>query len=135
VRPVVRDFLGTGWSYPVQTDQQGNIKMEGGEDNIERSVRLILGTAKGERVMRPEFGCDIHDQVFSALSPATLNRIEESVRSALVRWEPRIDVESVDATPDANNPNKVMVDIEYWIQRTNSRSNMVYPFFVQEGEE
>lgn len=109
--------------------------MEGGENNIERSVRLILGTAKGERVMRPEFGCDIHDQVFSALSPATLNRIEESVRSALVRWEPRIDVESVDVTPDANNPNKVNVEIEYWIQRTNSRSNMVYPFYVQEAEE
>lgn len=134
MRTVARDFLGTGWSYPVQTDKQGNIKMEEGEDNIEQSVRLILSTAKGERVMRPEFGCDIHDQVFSSLSPATLNRIEESVRSALVRWEPRIDVESVDATPDDNNPNKVLVGIEYWIQRTNSRSNMVYPFFVQEGE-
>jgi phage baseplate assembly protein W len=129
-----RDFLGTGWSYPVRTDHQGNIKMEEGIDNVERSVRIILGTAKGERVMRPEFGCEIHDQVFSSLSPATLNRIEESVRSALVRWEPRIDVESVSAAPDSSNPNKVLIDIEYWIESTNSRSNMVYPFYVQEGD-
>ncbi len=132
---VARDFLGTGWSYPVQTDQQGNIEMTDGEDNIERSVRIILSTAKGERVMRPEFGCEIHDQVFSSLSPATLNRIEESVRSALVRWEPRIDVEEVDATPDTGNPNKVLVEIDYWVQSTNSRSNMVYPFYVQEGDQ
>jgi len=129
-----RDFLGTGWSYPVRTDHQGNIKMEDGIDNVERSVRIILGTAKGERVMRPEFGCEIHDQVFSSLSPATLNRIEESVRSALVRWEPRIDVESVSAAPDSSNPNKVLIDIEYWIESTNSRSNMVYPFYVQEAD-
>jgi phage baseplate assembly protein W len=135
VRPVARDFLGTGWSYPVQTDQQGNIEMTEREANIERSVRIILGTAKGERVMRPEFGCEIHDQVFSSLSPATLNRIEESVRSALVRWEPRIDVEDVDATPDTRNPNKVLVEIDYWVQSTNSRSNMVYPFYVQEGDQ
>lgn len=135
MRPVARDFLGTGWSYPVQTDQQGNIEMTEGEANIERSVRIILGTAKGERVMRPEFGCEIHDQVFSSLSPATLNRIEESVRSALVRWEPRIDVEDVDATPDTRNPNKVLVEIDYWVQSTNSRSNMVYPFYVQEGDQ
>jgi phage baseplate assembly protein W len=131
---MARDFLGTGWSHPVQTDQQGNIDMAEGEANIEASVRIILNTAKGERVMRPEFGCDIHDQVFSSLSPSTLNRIEESVRRALVRWEPRIDVESVDATPDSSNPNKVNVDIEYWVQSTNSRSNMVYPFYTQEGQ-
>jgi phage baseplate assembly protein W len=128
-----RDFLGTGWNVPVETDHQGNVKLTGSEENVKQSVRIILGTAKGERVMRPEFGCDIHDQVYSSLSPATLNRIEEGVRSALVRWEPRIDVESVDAAPDPTEPNKVRVDIEYWVESTNSRDNMVYPFSVQEG--
>jgi phage baseplate assembly protein W len=128
-----RDFLGTGWNVPVETDHQGNVKLTGSEENVKQSVRIILGTAKGERVMRPEFGCDIHDQVYSSLSPATLNRIEEGVRSALVRWEPRIDVESVDAAPDPTEPNKVRVDIEYWVESTNSRDNMVYPFYVQEG--
>lgn len=132
---MARDFLGTGWSFPVATDNQGNIRMETGADNIEKSVRMILGTAKGERVMRPEFGCEIHDLVFSSLSPNTLNRIEDSVRTALVRWEPRIAVEAVDAAPDQSEPGKVRIEIEYWIESTNSRSNLVYPFYVQEGRE
>ena len=131
---MTRDFLGTGWSYPVSTNYQGNVKMEESGDNIERSVRIILSTAKGERVMHPDFGCEIHDQVFSSLSPTTLNRIEESVRSALVKWEPRIDIEGVDAAPDSSNPDKVLIDIEYWIESTNSRSNMVYPFFIHEAD-
>lgn len=130
---MTRDFLGTGWDFPVGTDNQGNVEMADAADNVERSVRMILGTAKGERVMRPEFGCDIHDQVFSSLSPTTLNRIEDGVRTALVRWEPRIDVEAVDATPDPSEPGKVRIDITYWIESTNSRENMVYPFYVQEG--
>lgn len=130
---MARDFLGTGWSFPVGTDNQGNVRMATAADNVETSVRMILGTAKGERVMRPEFGCEIHDQVFSSLSPTTLNRIEDSVRTALVRWEPRIDVEAIDAVPDASEPGKVRIEIEYWIESTNSRENMVYPFYVQEG--
>jgi phage baseplate assembly protein W len=128
-----RDFLGTGWSLPVETDTQGNVSLVSGEENIERSVRLILGTAKGERVMRPEFGCDIHDQVYASLSQGTLNRIEESVRRALVRWEPRIDVERVEAEPDTESPGKLLIEISYYIQSTNSRNNMVYPFYLQEG--
>jgi phage baseplate assembly protein W len=130
---MARDFLGTGWSYPIETDNKGNIKTVSGEENIEKSVRMILSTAKGERVMRPEFGCEIHDQVFSSLSPTTLNRIEESVRTALVRWEPRITVEDVDATPEPSEPGKVLIEIQYWIESSNSRSNMVYPFYLQEG--
>ena len=131
---MTREFLGTGWSYPVTTDNQGDIRMEEAADNIERSVRIILNTAKGERVMRPEFGCDIHDQVFSSLSPATLNRIEEAVRDALVRWEPRISVDRVGAEPDPETPNKVRIEIDYWIESTNSHENMVYPFFTTEQQ-
>ena len=131
---MTREFLGTGWSYPVATDNQGDIRMEEAADNIERSVRIILNTAKGERVMRPEFGCDIHDQVFSSLSPATLNRIEEAVRDALVRWEPRISVDRVGAEPDPETPNKVRIEIDYWIESTNSHENMVYPFFTTEQQ-
>lgn len=129
---MARDFLGSGWADPVQTDDQGNIALIDGEANIERSVRIVLGTAPGERMMRPDFGCDIHDLVFSTLSPTTLNRMEECVRRALIQWEPRIAVESVDAAPDPGTPNKVLIDIEYWIESTNSRSNLVYPFYLQE---
>lgn len=130
---MARDFLGTGWSYPVETDNQGDIRTVSGAENIEASVRLILGTAKGERVMRPEFGCDIHDQVFASLSPTTLNRIEDGVRRALVQWEPRIDVEAVEAASAPSDPGKVVIEIDYWIESTNSRDNLVYPFYVEEG--
>ena len=127
-------FLGTGWSFPVETDQRGDIKLSNAEKDIRESIRIILGTAKGERLMRPEFGCDIHKHVFSAASPATLNLIESSVREALVKWEPRIDIESVDARTDDQDPTKVLIDIEYHVRTTNSLSNMVYPFYITEGD-
>lgn len=132
---MTKDFLGSGWSFPVRTDHQGNIKLEEGEENIERSVRAILSTAQGERVMRPEFGCRIHDQVYSSLSPSTLNRIEDSVREALVKWESRITIEDITARPDPERPEKVLVEIEYWVETTNSSENMVYPFYLQENEK
>lgn len=132
---MARDFLGTGWAYPVGTDYQGNIELSSAEENIRESVRIIIGTAKGERVMRPEFGCDIHDYVFAAADPATLSMIEDAVRDALVQWEPRIDVEGVEADRDPENPNRVLVDIDYWVRKTNSSGNMVYPFYLDESEE
>ncbi len=132
---MARDFLGTGWQAPVVTDHQGDIELSSGEDNIEENVELILGTAQGERVMRPEFGCAIHDYVFSAIDLTTLNLIEDAVREALIRWEPRVDVEDIDARPDESRPNRVLIDIQYRIRSTNSTANMVYPFYLEEGEE
>jgi phage baseplate assembly protein W len=130
---MARDFLGEGWAFPVETDSRGDIEVSEAEADIRESIRIILGTAKGERLMRPDFGCDIHDHVFSAVTPATLNLIESSVREALVRWEPRIDVESIDADTD-ENPNEVLIEIEYRVRTTNSLSNMVYPFYITEGD-
>jgi len=130
---MTRDFLGEGWAFPVRTDSRGDIEVSTAEADIRESIRIILGTAKGERLMRPDFGCDIHDHVFSAVTPATLNLIESSVREALVRWEPRIDVESIDADT-AENPNEVLIEIEYRVRTTNSLSNMVYPFYITEGD-
>ncbi len=127
-------FLGTGWSFPVEADQRGAVELSSGEADIRESIRIILGTAKGERLMRPEFGCDIHKHVFSAATPATLNLIESSVREALVRWEPRIDIESVDARTDEDDPTRVLIEIEYHVRTTNSLSNMVYPFYITEGD-
>jgi len=128
------DFLGTGWSFPVETDERGDIELSSADADIKESIRIILGTAKGERLMRPEFGCDIHKHVFSAATPATLNLIESSVQEALVRWEPRIDVESVEARTDDEDPTKVLIEIEYHVRTTNSLSNMVYPFYITEGD-
>ena len=127
-------FLGTGWSFPVETDERGDLKLSEADKDIRESIRIILGTAKGERLMRPEFGCDIHKHVFSAATPATLNLIESSVREALVQWEPRIDIESVEARTDDHEPTKVLIEIEYQVRTTNSLANMVYPFYITEGD-
>lgn len=128
------DFLGTGWSYPVRTDHRGDVETASAEDDVREAIRILLGTAKGERVMRPEFGCDIHDYVYSSVTPATLNLIESSVREALVTWEPRVDVEDVTARRDEEEPDRVLIEIEYRVRTTNSLSNLVYPFYVTEGE-
>lgn len=128
------EFLGKGWSYPVRADHRGDVELSATDDDITESIRIILGTAKGERVMRPEFGCDIHDHVYSAANPATLNVIETSVRESLVRWEPRIDLEGVDAYTEEENPNKILIEIEYRIRSTNALANMVYPFYITEGD-
>ncbi|WP_396613699.1 GPW/gp25 family protein (plasmid) [Haloferax sp. S1W] len=128
------DFLGKGWSYPVRPDHRGNIELSETDDDIRESIRIILGTAKGERVMRPEFGCDIHDHVYSSATPATLNVIETSVREALVRWEPRIDIEDVEAYTDEADPNKILINIDYRVRTTNALANMVYPFHITEGD-
>ena len=128
------DFLGTGWAFPVETTARGSVRTADAEDDIREAIRIILGTAKGERVMRPEFGCEIHNHVFSAVTPATLNLIESSVREALVQWEPRIDIEDIDARTDNEQPNVVRIDVEYRVRTTNSLSNMVYPFYITEGD-
>ncbi|MEF8783983.1 MAG: GPW/gp25 family protein [Haloarculaceae archaeon] len=132
---MAEDFLGTGWAFPVKTDYRGDIELSSADENIQQAVKIIIGTAKGERAMRPEFGCEIHDYVFASADPATLSIIEDSVEEALVQWEPRIDVESVDAQQDETNPNRVLVDIDYWIRKTNSDANMVYPFYLKESKE
>ena len=131
---MTEEFLGTGWEFPVGTDSRGDIAVSSADEDIQEAIRIILGTAKGERVMRPAFGCDIHDHVFSAATPSTLNLIESSVQEALVRWEPRIDVEAVDARTDDADPNKVLIEIDYHVRTTNSLSNMVYPFYITEGD-
>ncbi|MBC1221003.1 GPW/gp25 family protein, partial [Nostoc sp. UCD120] len=96
------DFLGVGWTLPVQLDENAQIKVARYEDVVCQSIWMILSTAKGERVMRPDFGCDIHEKVFSPNSLGTVGQIVSDVQDALIEWEPRIDVLDVDAIPDPN---------------------------------
>lgn len=128
------EFLGSGWAFPVGIDHRGNIELSASNEDIRESIKIILGTAKGERIMRPEFGCDIHDHVYSSATPATLNVIETDVREALVRWEPRIDLEDIEAYPADEDPSKILIDIEYRVRTTNALANMVYPFYIAEGD-
>lgn len=123
------DFLGRGWSFPVDT-RDDSIELVEGETDIEQSIRLILSTAPGERVMRPDFGCGIHSYAFAAVDTTRLTLIEDEVRDALVRWEPRIEVRSVDAELADRGTGRLEVDVEYRVRRTNNEFNLVYPFYL-----
>lgn len=128
-----KDFLGRGWQFPVETDDRGNIERSAGVDDIEASIRLILDTAKGERVMRPEFGCGIHDYVFATVDRSTLTLVETSVRDALREWEPRIDVRTVEVSTDELDVGKLLIRIDYRVRGTNNEFNLVHPFYLEEG--
>lgn len=125
-------FPGAGWRFPVDVDHRGNIELSEGERSIADSIRIILGTAKGERVMRPGFGCEIHDYVFGTIDGTMLTLVEGAVREALINWEPRIDVQAVDAGRDPEHPNRLLIDIRYRVRSTNTESNLVYPFYIDE---
>lgn len=125
------DFLGVGWQFPVALDEHGQVIMAYDEEAIQQAIWTILGTAPGERLMRPDFGCGIHDLVFAANTAATAGPAAELVRRALVRWEPRIDVLDVSATPDIANPALLLIEIEYRVRTTNNQFNLVYPFYLE----
>ncbi|ELZ32514.1 GPW/gp25 family protein [Halogeometricum pallidum JCM 14848] len=129
---MTRTFLGTGWNFPVRTDSRSTIVAAADETDIEQSIRIILGTAKGERVMRPDFGCDIHDYAFAVVDTTTRTLISSSVEEALARWEPRIDVERVDTSTADLDAGRLLVEIAYRIRSSNARRNLVYPFYLEE---
>ena len=124
------DFLGVGWTSPV-TLEKGQIKMAGNEDCVRQSIWTILSTAYGERLMRPDFGCGIHNLVFAPNSAGTIGQAISEVQQALTQWEPRIDVLDVDAYSDPNQPNRLLIQINYQIRTTNNRFNLVYPFYLE----
>ena len=128
-----RAALGTGWCFPIRVDARGGIAMCSDEEKIAQSIRIILSTAKGERVMRPDFGCDLREFVFASMDRSTLKMVESAVRDALVRWEPRIDVDSVRVSPDGVNPNALAILVCYRIRSTNTEFNLVYPFYADPG--
>lgn len=128
-----RDFLGRGLAFPVRTDEHGRVEFADGVTDIEQSIRIILGTAKGERVMRPEFGCGIHEYVFETVDATTLTLVRTSVEDALREWEPRIDVQDVSVSTDELEDGKLLVRIDYRVPRTNNEYNLVYPFYLEEG--
>lgn len=126
-----QSFLGRGARFPFSADpQRGGLASASGEEQIRQSLWLILTTAPGERVMRADFGCGIHDLVFESMSDSMIGRVADAVRSALARWEPRIDLVSVSVTPDEQEQSLLLIAIDYAIRATNSRQNLVYPFYV-----
>lgn len=129
------EFVGAGWAFPMAIDATGSVALVRREREIEESIRLILGTSYGERPMRPEFGCGIHEHVFSPADATTAGRIAYDVRASLERWETRIDVTDVEVTSAPNDQSTLFVDITYSIRGTNDPRNLVFPFYVIPSEE
>ena len=127
-----KDFLGRGWKFPVGVDEQGDIALSEFEDDIREAVRLILLTARGERVMRPDFGAGLHEFVFVSMSATNLGAIQSAVREALIAWEPRIQTLSVEVEPDQSELGKLFINIDYRVRATNTRFNLVFPFYLKE---
>jgi phage baseplate assembly protein W len=131
----MKNFLGRGYAFPVRPDGRGIVEMSSGEKSIAEAVRMILGTARGERVMRPDFGCLIHDLVFHPLNANTCSQATLFVHQALTKWEPRIEGIRVRSFPDPNAENTILITIEYRVRSTNNLQNLVYPFYLRREQD
>lgn len=123
------DFLGQGWAFPVSVNGQGSVTIQKQDADIKEACRIILGTALGERAMRPDFGCGVYDLVFDFADVSFLGKIEYFVKAALSSWEPRIRVETVEAFIE---DSRVFADVQYVILQTNTEDNVVVPFYQKE---
>lgn len=130
-----RSFRGAGWAFPLGVDGRGGLALATGDQAIERAMRIILSTAKGERRMRPNFGCAIHDLVFAPNDATTAGLIRYHVMEALGWWEPRITVVDVQVDSDPDDPAKLLIVVRYVVKSTNDERSLVYPFYRIPGEE
>ncbi len=128
-----RRFLGTGWKFPVRINPAGGFSYSVGEQSVQESIWIILGTSLGERQMLPKFGCGIHDFVFAPNNPATQTNVAHLVKQSLSNYEPRIDVLDVNVSSPADQENVLLVRVDYRIRSNNTFHNLVYPFYVTEG--
>ena len=127
-----KDFLGVGLSFPLKVED-GKVAMSGYEESVRQSIVLILGTAKGERIMRPDFGCGLQELGFSVNDTSTASLAIFYIEEALKKWEPRIELINVDVGTDNNEGDKLNIGIEYRVITTNTRYNLVYPFYLGRG--
>jgi len=129
------DFVGRGFVWPLGVDHTGSIALTAPGGDIEDSMRVVLLTAPGERLMRPQFGCRIWDLLFEPVNATLLGLISQAVRDALAQWEPRIEVLDVRPEQDDDDSGLVQIRIEYRVKSTNDRRNLVYPFYVIPRED
>lgn len=131
---MAEQFVGRGWAFPLRIGPTGGIALVGGDREIEEAIRLVMATAPGERPMRPEFGCAIHDLVFAPVNESTAGRIQHEVHNSLDRWEPRIEVHGVEVTV-GDDPGVLHIDVRYAVRGTNNPRSLVFPFYVIPSHE
>ena len=124
------DFLGSGWAWPLRISPSGGIALSRQVVDIDEALTIILGTAKGERHMRPQFGCGIHDLVFAPNNATTAGLVDTYVKEAIGWWEPRVEVLKVMVETDSEERNKILINVLYKIRETNDERNLVYPFYL-----
>ena len=130
-----KTFLGKGWRFPVDVNRNGGVAMSAFEEIVRESIVVILGTAPGERVMRPHFGCEIHDLLFAPNNANTAGLAAHYCVEALQKWEPRVGDVEAEASPSHDEPNKLHIHIRYKVRETGNAHNMVYPFYLRRSEE
>src|SRR5829696_10324453 len=128
-------FVGQGIAFPMRVDATGAIALVSRDEEIAESMRLILGTSPGERPMRPDFGCPIHDHLFGSVDASMIGMLGYEVSNSLGLWEPRIEVIDVVVSPDESQPSLLYIDITYQVRDTNDPRNLVFPFYVIPDEE
>lgn len=128
-------FIGRGIGWPMGVDHTGALRLTNGAQDLDRSIRVVLATAPGERVMRPQFGCRIWEMLFEPVTPGLLGEMAQAVKDALAQWEPRVAVDDVDVVPDGQDHSLVRIAVDYRVRATNDRRNLVYPFYVIPREE
>lgn len=131
-----RDFLGKGWKFPVGVDPAtGRMRSASSEEDIQEAVRLILLTGKGERMMQPEFGCNLRSFTFDHMDYTTQTQMEREAQEALIRWEPRITDVEVRLERDPGDDGRLLLRVSYVVRATNNPYNLVYPYYINEGLE
>jgi phage baseplate assembly protein W len=128
------DFIGSGWAFPAAINRNGAVRLVTGVEELDAAIRMILSTVPGERVMRPEFGCAMWEMLFAPLTAGTIGLIEQAVREALERWEPRVELEAVDAEAQQST-GTVHITVAYRVRSTNDTRNLVFPLYTIPTEE
>jgi hypothetical protein len=131
---MTQEFLGVGWKFPVELNDAGEIGFSRYEEDIREAIWIILSTARGERLMRPDFGCGIHQFIFAPNDTRTAGLVRFHVEEALTRWEPRIELREVTVQASSRDPTLLLINIDYQVKANDSRFNLVYPFYLERGE-
>lgn len=125
-----QEIVGSGWAFPPHIDPQGGMALTSNRSELDQAIQIILTTSPGQRVMRPNFGCRLHELVFAPNNSYTTAQARRYVEEALGMWEPRIRVEQVSVRPDPDDTSRLLIEIDYQIKSTHDQRSLVYPFYL-----